>query len=305
MANKASQAWPYRRIAPSTVDAEPWLLDAGTEAERLLPDSLSDWDYHRDLRLTRHLSIDLPTARSDAGLDADVDLAVTVRWHATPSQLRGTVAWLPVKVDDTKIDLEVVIPGERLGGIVRLETLIVLANRGPERDAVAYRPGSALWDDAFVIRLQGDAPLFPIAVIPFSKSALPEKAGWFLELGADLNASAMGSIQLLVNQEHSAVVDAVARAATPGDVDRVVLSALKTDVIRSMIDRALGADDFFLDTDFDEGTLGAVLQGLLRTYLSDRTADPRLTDLRRLRNGDPSMFASLIQAATRFLDHTP
>ena len=50
---------------------------------------------------------------------------------------------------------------------------------------------------------------------------------------------------------------------------------------------ALGADDFFLDTDFDEGTLGAVLQGLLRTYLNSHTADPRLTDLRRLRNGDP------------------
>ncbi|MEV0135415.1 hypothetical protein AB0H83_44075 [Dactylosporangium sp. NPDC050688] len=302
MATRGVRAWPYRRIQDTTVRAECWTLDPGTEIEQALPESLSDWDYHRDVKLSRHITIDLPAARRDAGLGDEVDLAVSVRWSAVPSHLRGAVAWVPVKTDASAINLEVVLPGERLGGVVRLETMIVLANRGAERTAVAHRPGSSLWDDAVDIRLQGDAPLFPLAVIPFSRSALPEAAGWFLELGADLHASALGSIQLLVNQENPDVVAAVGRAATPNDVDRVVLSALKTDVIRSMIDRALGADDFSFDVEFEEGTLGAVLQGLLRTYLNAYTDDAKLTDLRRMRNNDAPLFATVIQAATSFLE---
>jgi hypothetical protein len=300
MAGRGTRAWPYRRITDGAIKAAAWVLDPGTEHERELPPSLPDWDYQTDLRLRRRLSFDMTEGRRAAGLADDVPLAVSVRWNVVPSHLRGAAAWIPITDDQDEIDVGVTVPGNRLGGILQVDTMVVLAAASLPRPATAHRPGSCLWTDTVEVRLQGDAPLFPIALVPFSKSSLPGKAAWFLEIGSDLNATALGAIQLLVNQEHPLVVAAVSRAGTPTDVDRAVLSTLKSDVIRSMLERALGDEDFVMSNHFDKDTLGAVLQGLMRTYMSEYLHDD-LTDVRRIRDNDAPLFAAIVQAATEIL----
>ncbi|WP_305787361.1 hypothetical protein [Symbioplanes lichenis] len=300
MAGKAVRAWPYRRAAGGIVTASNWILNPGSDDEREAPASLPDWDYQTRLRLRRRMTIDAVACRAATGLVVGHPLAISVRWHATPSLLRGAVAWVPLRDDVHEYDVDFDIAGERLGGVVHVETMIVLAAAGERRPAVAHLAGSSLWNDVLDIRLQGDAPLFPIALIPFSGSSLPHRAAWFLELGADLTASALGAIQLLVNQEHRRIADAVAKAASPNDVDRAVLSALRSDIVRTMLERALGEEEFSMAEDYGKDTLGSVLQGLVRTYLPDHLEDD-LLEIRRIRSADPPLFAAMTQAATEFL----
>lgn len=295
------RAWPYRRITSGLVKAEPWVIDPGTAEEREAPGSLPDWDYQTNLRLRRRMSIDIVACRRATNLADHVPLAVSVRWSAVPSLLRGSANWLPLQDDVHDYTIDVDIPGERLGGVVRIETMVVLAGPGEAGPARAHLVGSSLWNDATEIRLQGNSPLFPIALVPFSQSSLPSNAGWFLELGADLHATALGAIQLLVNQDHRVVATAIGRAGSPTDADRVVLSALRSDVARTMLERALGDEAFEMTETFERDTLGSILQGLLRTHLSTYVVDDDLTEIRRIRSNDPPRFAAVVQAATRFL----
>jgi hypothetical protein len=300
LAGRGTRAWPYRRIRSGLVKAAAWAIDPDSDSEKDAPGILPEWDYQTNLRMRRRISVDLPACREVAGLPIDAPLAVSVRWNAVPSLLRGSAAWVPLRDDQQEYLVDVEILGERLGGVVRLETTIVLAGGIEPRPAVAHLVGSSLWSDSIEMRLQGDAPLFPIAQIPFSQSSLPDKAAWFLELGSDLNATALGAIQLLVNQEHPTIVAAVGRAGTPNDVDRAVLSTLKSDVVRTMLERALGDEAFGMTEHFEKDTLGAVLQGLIRTYMSNYLDDD-LLEIRRIRETDPPMFAAVVQAATDLL----
>lgn len=301
MAGRGTRAWPYRRIAPGLVKAASWMIAPDTIDEREAPGSLPDWDYQTNLRLRRRLSIDGEACRRSTGLAQTVPLAISVRWSAVPSLLRGSAAWIPLRDDNQEYVIDVDVAGARLGGLVRLETMVVLAGTGEPGPAVAHLAGSTLWNDSIEIRLQGDAPLFPIALVPFSESSLPDKAGWFLELGADLHATALGAIQLLVNQRHPLVAAAINRAGSPNDVDRAVLSTLRSDIVRTMLERALGDDAFEMTENYDKDTLGSVLQGLMRTYMSAYLPDDDLLDIRRIRSNDPPRFAAIVQAATDFL----
>lgn len=300
MAARGTHAWPYRRLVGDLVQASAWVIDPGTEAEREIPGNLPDWDYQTDLKMRRRVSIDPAACRDSIGLAGDAPLAISVRWNAVPSLLRGSAAWVPLTDDAQEYVVDVDITGERLGGVVRLETLVVLAADGEPRPAVAHLVGSNLWHDSIEIRLQGNAPLFPIALIPFSGSSLPARAAWFLELGADLNATALGAIQLLVNEEHPRIAAAVRRASSPNAIDRIVLSALRSDVVRTMLERALGDEAFEMTEHFEKDTLGAVLQGLMRTYMSSYLDDD-LLEIRRIRANDPPLFAAIVQAATELM----
>jgi hypothetical protein len=300
MAGRGVQAWPYRRIPGGDVKADSWIIDPDTDRERELSNSLPDWDYQTDLTLRRRISFDVSRGRRAAGLADDAALALSVRWNAVPSLARGACAWVRLDADQQEFTLDVGIPGGRVGGLLHIETLIVLAAESEARAATAHRPGSCLWNDSVEVRLQGDAPLFPIALVPFSKSSLPDKAAWFLELGYDLHATALGAIQLLVNQEHPMLVAAVSRAGAPTETDRAVLSVLKSDVIRSMLERALGDEAFTMTDQFDKDTLGAVLQGLMRTFMSSHIGDD-LVDIRRIRENDAPLFAAIVQGATELL----
>ncbi len=305
MAPRGSRGWPYRRVMNGEVKAGNWILNPATEHEQEAPNALPDWDYQTTLKLRRHVTTRPSDVRKATGLPDTAPLALAVRWHVVPSHLRGAAAWLPLSDEQEEWTVDIDLPGQRLGGTLRLETTLVLADEVQARPATAYRPGSNLWNDAVEIRLQGNAALYPVALVPFSKSALPDKAAWFLELGSDLDAAAMGAIQLLVNQEHATVAAAVGRASNPTEVDRTVLSTLRSDVFRSMVERALGDEAFSLDTTFDDDTLGSVLQGLLRTFLPDLVHNGDLTEIRRMRDNDAPLFAAYVQAATELLAEQP
>ncbi|WP_208606404.1 hypothetical protein [Streptomyces silaceus] len=291
-------ALPYRSPATSCVRAEPWrlVLDGATTE---LPESLDFWDYRMDVELSRTVHVDLSAARAGAGLPDDAVLTLAAVWTASGSNLRGPVQRVPLTGDGVRtVELHAVLPGAQLGGVLSLETVLVLSRTaGTAAPFAPRRAGSLLWDDIAALRLQGDAPLFPMTVIDFSHTSFRDGAAWHLQLGSDLDAAAMGSMLLLVNEKAEEVSTAFARAARPGPVDRVVLSMVYSDCARIMVEHALLKEEFVDDADFPEDSLGTTLVNLFHRLFPGRT----IQDLRQLRQNSPSLFASELQAATRIL----
>lgn len=289
-------AYPYLRPSASVVDTQPWSLVMGDE-ERDLPSSLDDWDYNLDLRLRRIVVVDGLAAREQCLLPAETPLALCVVWRSTGSGLFGRAAFEPVKVEGESTHiLDVTIAGADVGGTVDIDTLLVLPEPLTGTDVLApHRAGSMLWEDRASIRLQGDASQFPIAVVDFEHTSLPDDAGWHLEISGSLDSAAMGALLLLVNQRNTAVADAFSRAAKPRPVDRMVLSAVYADVSRTLVDHALARDDFVDGVDYGDDTLGAVLLDIFGQMFGGRS----IQDVRLRAKENRNHLATEVQAAVR------
>lgn len=294
-----SRAYPFRRPPSDVVAGGPWLRALGDSIDELPPE-LPDWDYGTVLHLRRPMRLDGLQARLACGLPNDAELSLTVVWSAANSSLRGR-AWQAAVPAEPNVELTIdfELPGDELGGRLDLDTTLTLRGRGPSQasPAAPSRPGSVLWRDVRSVMLQGDAVLFPLSVVDFEHLPYPTGAAWHLELAVDLESQALGSILLLANKRREVVTTALENAADPTDVDRMVLSTVRNDVVRSLVERALVDDEFSLDADYEAGSVGALLTAVVRNTFPNRT----LEALRRDRDHEPILFTSQIQNATGLL----
>lgn len=265
-----------------------------------MPEALPDWDYHMDLHLRRTVVVDLDRARSESGLPPDAELTLAVVWTATGSNLSGPAERARLAGGGTvAATCDVVLRGADLGGLLALDTALVLAERRPDaRPSSPRRAGSVLWSQRHELRLQGDAPQFPIAVIDFSRTSFPDNAAWHLQISAGLESATMGSLLLLVNERNTVTATAFANAASPRPIDRVVLSAVYADAARVMVEHALADDDFAEDGDFPDGSLGATMVSLFDRLFPGQP----ITDIRLRRRQSPALFASDVQAAVKIFE---
>lgn len=294
-----SRAYPYRRPPADVVVTGPWLrVGSGTLDE--LEVDLPDWDYDTVLRLRRPLRIDGLRARRSCGLGPDAQIDLSVCWTSTSSALRDRIWRAPLPAeDDVEMEIEFDLPGDELGGRLDLDTVMTLRSRGTgtESSAAPRRPGSVLWRDVHPVLLQGDTVLFPLSVVDFADLPYPTGAAWHLELGHNMEAQALGSILLLANKRREVVTTALAFAANPCDADRRVLSTIRTDIIRSLVERAITEEHFDLDEDYPTGSIGALLVAVVRSAFPERPLDA----LRRERRYEPILFTTRIQNATELL----
>lgn len=258
--------WPYVR-PQSGIEAGAWQLHLADGTEPL-PGELPHWDYNTDLHLSRSVTLDVAAISIQCGLADDARLAVVAVWRSTGSGLRALAHREIVTRDGSgsaRLDLHVMLKGTDVGGVLTVSTQLILDWNGSTVDPTApHRTGSVLWSDESSVRLQGDAARFPMDLVDFRDEVFPERSGWHLKLGRDLDAAAMGSILLLINSRNKVLADAVARADSPRPVDRAVLSALYTDVTRAMIEHALAQPEFDDETAFPEESLGEILRNLCR-----------------------------------------
>ncbi|WP_327120148.1 hypothetical protein OHB12_15550 [Nocardia sp. NBC_01730] len=264
-----------------------------------LPESYPHWDYQTTLSLRRTIKIDLHRALAESMLDLRTELALAAIWTSTGSKLRGTVMRTIVP-ENGEVELRADLPGADLGGVVLLDTALVLAQRrqGVGRPVAPRRGGSVLWSDRSQIRLQGDAPQFPIAIVDFDQTNYPGDAAWHLEIGTNLDAATMGSLLLLVNEKKTVVTEALRRAGSPRVEDKIALSILYADVARTMVDHALRLGEFDDDSHYIDETLGATLQELVGRLFPGRS----ITDIRLAAQESPNLFASELQAAVKIFE---
>ena len=270
------------------------------DGELELPEALPDWDYQMDVRLCRSVRVDLDRAHAESGLADDAPLTLATVWTATGSNLRGPGHRVSVEGSGiVSVDVEFLLHGTDLGGILLIDTALVLAEgrtNGPP--SAPRRAGSILWSERRSLRLQGDAAQFPIAVIDFANTSFPDHAAWHLQIGENMHAATMGSLLLLINEQNAATATAFKSAAGPRPVDKIVLSAVYADVARIMIEHALRHDEFTDDSQFADDTLGSDLLMLFHALFPTSS----INDLRLRLTQSPSLFASELQAAVRIFE---
>lgn len=290
---------PYRAPAEDVVTPEPWRLVID-DVEIDLPEALPDWDYQMDLHIRRTVRVDLDRARQESGLPVGTALTLAAVWTATGSNLSGPAQQVSlVDAGTTTVELDVRLIGADLGGLLLVDTALLLAERRTDgRPSSPRRAGSVLWSDRQALRLQGDAPQFPMAVIDFAKTSFPDSAAWHLQISGGLESATMGSVLLLVNEQNVVTATAFQNAAKPRPIDRVVLSAVYADAARTMIEHALAHDEFTEDADFPEGSLGATLLSLFDQLFPDQS----ITDVRLRHRQSPALFASDLQAAVKIFE---
>ncbi|WP_430382624.1 hypothetical protein [Streptomyces sp. P10-4] len=292
---------PYRVPSRAVVDAEPWRLVV-EDGEVALPQALPDWDYHMDLRMRRRVRIDVDQARRQSGLPEDASLLISAIWTATGSNLSGPAQHVRLTEAGTvATEFNVLLRGSNLGGLLLLDTALVLADRRSDaHPSSPRRAGSVLWSDRAELRLQGDAPQFPMAIIDFARTSFPDDAAWHLQISGGMEHATMGALLLLVNERNAVTATAFQNAARPRPVDRIVLSAVYADAARLMIEYALADEDFGLDADFPDGSLGATLLSLFDQLFPGQS----ITDVRLRQRQSPALFASDLQAAVRIFEVT-
>ena len=135
-------ALPFARPPADLVRADRWMLANG-ESTRELPIYLDGWDYHTHLRLRRTLGVETARLRERSGLGADAPLALVVSVFSTTTWLRTRTFHHPLGAgDEEEILVEFDLPGEELGGNVRLRTAIILdSGANGEGPFVAHLPG--------------------------------------------------------------------------------------------------------------------------------------------------------------------
>ncbi|WP_227589889.1 hypothetical protein [Demequina pelophila] len=261
-----------------------------------LPTALVDWDYHFDLKLRRTVELQPARIRRESGLPADAPLDLAVVWNASGSNLSGTGTRHKLGSGESEAcDLQLELAGADLGGVLTLTTTIVLASRLDDSPPAApRRAGSVLWMDEVALRLQGDSAQFPMAVIDFGHTNLPPDAGWHLQITGGLESAAMGALLLLINESHEAVVGSFESAARPKPAQRAILSAVRADVARTLIEYSLECEDFEVAADYPEGSLGSACSDVFEKVFDGRS----VADVRLLREHSPGLFSSELQART-------
>lgn len=290
---------PYRVPSEDVVTPEPWLL-VTPDGDIDLPEALPDWDYQMDLHLRRTVRVDLDAARTQSGLPPNAALVLAAVWTATGSNLSGPAQHVRLTDSGTSaVELDVHLRGSDLGGLLMLDTALVLAERRSDaRPSSPRRAGSVLWSDRGFLRLQGDAPQFPMAVIDFALTSFPDHAAWHLQISGSLESATMGSLLLLVNEKNTVTATAFENAGKPRPVDRIVLSAVYADAARLMVEHALSNDDFYEDSDFPDGSLGATMLSLFDQLFPDQS----IADVRLRQRQSPALFASDLQAAVKIFE---
>jgi hypothetical protein len=249
------------------------MLDSGNGL-REAPPYLDGWDYNTVLELRRELRVDIDAMRSGAGLPTDATLDIVTTAFSTSTWLRQLCFREALQDGKQDVVIAFTLAGGELGGNLRLHTAVLLSTELAGASWSAHLVGSILWDDRAEIRLQGDAPLFPISVIDFERAGFAIGAGWHLDIAADLEAPLYASLRLYLNRTDAVVVSAFARADAPSPEDIPVLRAIFADVARVMIEHALNQEELREKRDWDPDSLGFALDHLLSRYFpfADRDA---------------------------------
>lgn len=290
---------PYRTPSEDVVSADDWHL-VTPDGDIVVPDSLPDWDYWMDLHLRRLVRVDLDRARKESGLAADAPLLLSAVWTATGSGLSGPAQHLRLPQEGiVPVTIDYELRGADLGGLLLLDTAVVLAQRLPDaRPSSPRRAGSILWSDRRALRLQGDAPQFPMAVIDFGLTSFPDDAAWHLQISGSLESATMGALLLLINERNIVTATAFENAGKPRQIDRLVLSAVYADAARLMVEHSLSHEDFSDESDYPDDSLGATMLSLFDRLFPDQP----ITDIRLRQRQSPSLFASDLQAAVKIFE---
>lgn len=256
-----TDALPYLVPDPATVEMTSWVWSSPSGWEPL-PSSMPGWDPSMRLELRRSVRVDRDRLASETRLGPDCPLRLTVSWTSSTSGMRGSA--VPVRLPaDGVAQLDVSLPGDRIGGVLDIRTSLTLAVSFPGEPGIASMAGSMLSEDRCELALDDDLRRFPVHEIDFANTRLDPDASWFLETTTELSAPFLGSFLLMVNRRDKELSTAVLRGAKDARQEALV-DELEHGVASLLLELATQLSDELAERRrWPSGSVGEVLSETL------------------------------------------
>lgn len=289
---------PFRRPSPDRFEPETWVLDRG---ENTLEENIPNWDYQKNFRLDRAVTVDLDGIRDDCGLTSDSEVRLTAGYYCSNTRIRETGPPVDLTLEGTeRHELGVEVEGQQLSQQFDIYTEMTLLKTGSSVSPPSpTKRGTRLWQNSRTLRLEGGASRFPVEVVSFESSGLPSRAGWRLDRrNRNLNSPVLGAIRLLVNADRERLVRAISEPDRDGET-RAISDAIRYDVAKRLIETALN-DTEFRDRFpvFPENSVGQALSDLIRIHLGEEGLEGIAAEAQNR----PELFDATIQAALGIFD---
>ncbi|GAA1815153.1 hypothetical protein GCM10009812_04830 [Nocardioides marinus] len=261
-----------------------WFEREGVRAP--LPDLMPAWDYSVRDRIGLNVDIDAMTVREKTGIENISDLEV-VALVDCPSTLKRFVHRSRLAPHASQ-EVEVVIdlpPGE-VAHRLDVAAFLLLATDLPPKSRTASRSGSRLaTGPSRRVLLEGDASRFPTEAVSFASLNWADVPWTLNAVFFDLSDSFMGSVRLLVNEDHP-----LGRAVLSAEVDPATDSRLKLEVLRTLVGVVAAQENLDHD-DYPPESIGEVVASMCSVFLN-RT----LAEAVHIYQRDPIKFDRLLYA---------
>ena len=264
------QSFPYLRPADNPVKLTEWQLISEDGTTTSLQDCLPHWDPGTPVSVSATLHLNIEQVWQECRL-ADTDqLRLVLLWDSLGTGLRGKGSAInlhhryPVKT----VEVNCHVDGAQLANQIRFQVHLVLATPGRSPSKLAPRiPGSILWQEERILRLEGQGSRFPTEFLHFAASSnpLPSGAGWYLEWNPEAFEEAlMGRVRLFLNADNKIISRSVKGNSRE---DTLIQGMIRFDIGKTMIVAALSSETFLESYHhYENGSVGATIRNILNTY---------------------------------------
>ena len=283
---------PFLQVGDG-VEPGDWTVDYLAQTAQPLT-FVPEWDCSTPVEVHASLYVtDRAALLASASLDPSDRIGLVIEARSS-SVVRNQVS-TPLDIDrDGRFTTSISLDPTHTGGKATFRRQLVLLARHSEGELGARRPGSIIWEDdePTPLILEADYPRFPAEQVDFAKVALDPLGLCVMRVDDDdLHANFAGVARLVLNSAHPVV-----KAATSGEEGvgpGLALAMIQYEAASALVQRALENRDLVAgQTDFDEGTLGHTLLGVVGGAFPDLA----VADVRALLAANPEKFTALLQA---------
>lgn len=284
---------PYLTGRSDTWARSDWLARVGDGDFGAVDDVAAVWDFHTQLTLREHTTIDVDALLTTCGLPAEAGLAYVVMAECEAVGRRDVAFGQDLPSSGVvQIESEFTAAAGTLAGALRVGRQVVVTEPGRATPPAATMPGAVVLSESPTeIVLDDGAGRFPTEVVDFATLLYPD-AVWRLSVAWDSPEEAFASAVRLSLNSANPVIQRLLADPTTAESERAV-EVITWDWQRQLLAGAAVRAETFADRTFPEESLGGVVHRMIRDRLG-------LAGVRELREHveTSGTFEELLQART-------
>lgn len=291
-------SFPFRTVREDSeaLRLGGWFVYTSNPSERfwLEPGAgIPNWSYDTKLNIGRELSIDFDGLLGELGIsgaEAEFELVHTIKISSLGQ--RRLLSRMDIRKDKIVPSSTAVhtLEGHDLCEEITLcSTLVLKSNLSNVEPWAVSKSGSTCWSDETRILLEGFGSRFPMRDVSFSGSLrLASEANWHLQWSPGmLHYSFNSAVTLLLNADNPEFIGKM-QNKDPNLTEEVMGS-----IMVQICDSALKDEDALdVDSDFPDGSLGAVTKSWLLAALPGRS----LSDIKAEFQRSPALVYTALRA---------
>lgn len=252
-------------VEDGIIESPEWEYAVNGQVTKLLGNTLPDWNYFSDLDVSCVVTVDLSVLQQELHIPPDLVLAWVLIARSTSSPVITSSKPLPVIQGAQEV--AITVPASTLGGalVLELEMGVLSPSKTATAEFAPSQVGHTVYQTSSRIVLEGDAGQLPILPVSFADHGItnPKSSLWWLRvLSKDLHDPAGATLWMWLNTDNPHLRPLIDH--TDSETGDVWMQVLKMDFVRQLLREALGHPDLDESQEYPEGSLGALLLGVVK-----------------------------------------